>query len=102
MYYLKYKDINGKQVKEYDTRQEAVYYSKQHKKSKVTTFYWIYDIDAGLMADTYKIEAENPKQALRQFLYQRGIKGSISRDMRGGRFVVKSQDRTLGYDFIPA
>lgn len=87
--------------KEYTTRQEANYYKKQNKKSKVVTEYEIYDLNSGLMGETNKIIEESPLKALEKYIQQEQLNVIIKRDITNkGRFVVKSKDTSCVYEVI--
>ena len=93
--------LDGGDKQEYSTRQEANYYKKQNKKSKVVTEYEIYDLNLGLTGDRTKVVEESPLKALEKYIQQEQLNVIIKRDITNkGRFVVKSKDTSCVYEVI--
>ena len=103
--------LDGGDKQEYSTRQEANYYKKQNKKSKVVTEYEIYDLNLDLTqwadlrgadtGDRTKVIEESPKKALEKYIQQEQLNVIIKRDITNkGRFVVKSKDASYVYEVI--
>jgi len=88
-------------INEYSTRQEANYYKRKHKNSKIVTDYEISDIEKGLFSDNTIIEAESPLQAIKQYIKQNNLNILVKVDLTNtGRFVVRNNNTSKVYSVI--